>query len=93
LVLVVSRNLQKWIDLVTGQLWNMVALIVILGLVATVLAATGIYGAVSFAVNQRIRDFGIRVAPGASRTAIVRQVFSMGGKPVLRGLVMGASSV
>ena len=89
-LVVVSRNLQKWIDLVTEQLWNMLTLIVILGLVATVLAASGIYGAVSFAVNQRMRDLGIRMALGASRTAIVREVFSMGGKPVLRGLAMGA---
>ncbi len=89
-LVVISRNLQKWIDLVTEQLWNMVTLIVILGWVATVLAATGIYGAVSFAVNQRMRDLGIRVALGASQTAILRNVFSMGGRPVLRGLVLGA---
>jgi ABC-type antimicrobial peptide transport system permease subunit len=68
----------------------MVTLIVILGLVATVLATSGIYGAVSFAVNQRMRDLGIRVALGASRPAIFREVFSMGGKPVVRGLIMGA---
>jgi predicted permease len=89
-LVVVSRNLQKWIDLVTDQMWNMVILIVLLGLVATVLATSGIYGAVSFAVNQRMRDLGIRVALGASRPTIVREVFTMGGKPVLRGLVMGA---
>jgi predicted permease len=89
-LVVVSRNLQKWIDLVTEQMWNMVTLIVILGLVATVLATSGIYGAVSFTVNQRMRDLGIRVALGASRNEIVREVFAMGGKPVLRGLIMGA---
>ncbi len=89
-LVLISRNLQRWIDLVTEQLWNMVTLIVMLGLVATVLAATGIYGAVSYAVNQRMRELGIRVALGASRTAIAREVLSMGGKPVLRGLVMGA---
>jgi ABC-type antimicrobial peptide transport system permease subunit len=68
----------------------MVTLIVILGLVATVLATSGIYGAVSFAVNQRMRDLGIRVALGASRTAIIREVLVMGGKPVARGLIFGA---
>jgi len=66
-----------------------VTLIVILGGVATVLAATGIYGAVSFAVNQRTRDLGIRVALGATRADIVREVFSMGGKPVIKGLLIG----
>ncbi|MEI9975327.1 MAG: hypothetical protein WDO73_26655 [Ignavibacteriota bacterium] len=60
----VSRNLQRWIDLMTEQMWKMVTLIVIPGAVATVLAATGIYGAVSFVVNQRMRDLGIRGSAG-----------------------------
>jgi predicted permease len=89
-LVVISRNLQKWIDLVTEQIWNTVTLIVILGLVATVLATAGIYGAVSFAVNQRMRDLGIRVALGATRGDIVREVMSMGGRPVVRGLIFGS---
>ena len=88
-LLIVTRNLQGWIDMITEELWNMVTLIVILGIVATVLAASGIYGAVSFAVNQRMRDLGIRVALGASRPMIVREVLRMGGQPVLRGLLFG----
>ena len=79
---VVARVLQGWIDQVTEVLWNVVSLIVLLGLVATVLATTGIYGAVSFAVNQRTRDLGIRLALGATRFDIVREVFVSGGRPV-----------
>ena len=60
-----------------------------LGIVATVLATTGIYGAVSFAVNQRTREMGIRLALGAQRLHIVREVFLSGGRPVLRGLFLG----
>ena len=86
---VMARVLQSWIDQVTEVLWNMVSLIVLLGLVATVLATTGIYGAVSFAVNQRTRDLGIRLALGASRFDIVREVFVSGGRPVMRGLFIG----
>jgi predicted permease len=86
---VMARVLQGWIDQVTEVLWNMVSLIVFLGIVATVLATTGIYGAVSFAVNQRTRDLGIRLALGASRFDIVREVFVSGGRPVVRGLFIG----
>ena len=86
---VVARVLQSWIDQVTEVLWNVVSLIVLLGMVATVLATTGIYGAVSFAVNQRTRDLGIRLALGASRFDIVREVFVSGGRPVVRGLFIG----
>jgi hypothetical protein len=89
-LLVVSRNLQGWIDIVTEELWNLVTLIVILGVVATALATAGIYAAVSFAVNQRMRDLGIRVALGATRATIAREVLIMGGKPVARGLLIGA---
>jgi predicted permease len=88
-LIVIARNLQSWIDLVTEPLWNVVSLILILGLVATVLATTGIYGAVSYAVSQRMRDLGIRVALGAQRRDIVQEVLVMGGKPVVRGLLMG----
>src|ERR1019366_4314369 len=83
---VVARVLQGWIDQVTEVLWNVVSLIVVLGLVATVLATTGIYGAVSFTVNQRTRDLGIRLALGASRLDIVREVFLSGGRRVVRAL-------
>lgn len=86
---VVARMLQSWIDQVTEVLWNVVSLIVVLGLVAAALATSGIYGAVSFAVHQRMRDLGIRLALGASRFDIVRDVFVSGGRPVVRGLFFG----
>jgi predicted permease len=88
-MMVLARPLQKWIDEVVEALWNVVALIVILGIVATALATSGIYGAVSFAVNQRTRELGIRVALGAQRGDIVREVLWSGGKPVLQGLLAG----
>ena len=81
--------LQKWIDQITANLWNVASLIVVLGIVATVLATTGIYAAVSFAVNQRTKDLGIRVALGATRSDIMREVFLSCGKPVLQGLMAG----
>ena len=88
-ILGVSRILQDWIDDYTSVLWNLVTLIGMLGLVAIVLATTGIYGAVAFAVSQRTRDMGIRVALGATRWDIVREVFIGGGKPVMYGVFFG----
>ena len=80
---------QQWIDRITSDLWNLVALMLTLGIVGTVLATIGIYGAVSFAVSQRMRDLGIRVALGATRFRIVSEVLISGGKPVLHGLLAG----
>lgn len=88
-LLVFPFPLQNWIDRITQNLWNLASLIVLLGIVATVLAATGIYGAVSFAVTQRTRDLGIRVALGATRADLIREVFVSCGKPVVHGLIAG----
>jgi putative ABC transport system permease protein len=88
-LMALPRLLAKWFDEITEALWNVVSLIVILGLVATVLTTTGIYGAVSFAVTQKTRDLGIRVALGATRLDIMREVLISGGKPVLHGLIVG----
>jgi hypothetical protein len=77
-LLVMARLAQSWIDQITEELWNVVTLILILGWVATLLATTRIYGAVSFAVNQRTKELGIRVAPGARKLDIIR---GRGGDP------------
>ena len=84
-----AQRLQVWIDHVTKELWNVVGIIVILGFVAITLSATGIYGAVSFAVNQRTKELAIRTALGARKLDIVWEVFRSGGLPVARGLLAG----
>jgi len=66
-----------------------VELVLILGATAFVLAVTGIYGAVAFTVTQRTKDLGIRVALGAQRLDIMREILASGGKPVMQGLAVG----
>ncbi len=85
----VPKPLQSYIDDAASILWNVLALILILGAAAAALAISGIYGAVSFHVNRRTRDLGIRVALGAQKWDITRDVFVSGGKPVVYGLLAG----
>jgi hypothetical protein len=63
-----------------------------LGTMALVLACTGIYGVVSFAVGRRRREVGVRMALGADRRNIFGLVVWQGMKPVLAGCAAGIAA-
>jgi putative ABC transport system permease protein len=62
-----------------------------LGALALLLAGIGVYGQVSYAVNLRMREIGIRVALGASARQVLRLVVARNARPVVIGLVIGAA--
>ncbi|MEZ4589103.1 MAG: FtsX-like permease family protein [Gemmatimonadales bacterium] len=60
------------------------------GLLSLVLACTGIYAVVSYAVSQRLREMAIRLAVGAEPLAVFRLVVIEGMSFPLLGLAVGA---
>ena len=57
--------------------------------VALVLAALGVYGVIAFMVATRTREIGVRVALGASRSRVLRDVLGDALKLVVPGIALG----
>jgi predicted permease len=59
------------------------------GLVGLLLAATGLFGMLSFSVAERTREIGVRMALGATRGEVVRMVLFEGLRPLSAGVALG----
>jgi predicted permease len=59
------------------------------GVSALVIVGAGILGIVSMATNRRTREVGIRMALGATRAAVMRQIVREQMAPVIAGLLAG----
>jgi putative ABC transport system permease protein len=76
-------------DVFISQIRIIATMFSIFGLVAVVLASVGIYGVMSFSVNQRRQEFGVRMALGADSGRIVTMVLRQGVTQVALGLFFG----
>jgi putative ABC transport system permease protein len=72
-----------------GQSRFRTALLVTFALLALLVASIGLYGVMSYVVSQRIREFGIRMAIGATRGSVLRLVLRQAAKLVGIGIGFG----
>jgi putative ABC transport system permease protein len=83
----------KWIDeyetALAGRRFT-AGIFATLSLASLALATAGLFGVLSYAVNQRMREFAIRIALGARRSSIVSLVMRDGAVMALGGTAVGA---
>ena len=71
------------------QMRSLALIVVVMASIAVLLALTGVYGVLSFVINQRRREFGIRMALGANRLSIFCSILLRGCRQIAVGLVCG----
>jgi len=68
-----------------------VTLLLFFAVVSVSLAAIGLYGVISFGVQQRVHEIGVRLAVGASASAIVTMVIRTGLRLTAGGVLVGVA--
>jgi len=85
-------TLQEELDRSTSPQKVALTLVGVLGALALLLAAIGLYGVISFAVSQSSRELGLRMALGADASNLLRLVISRGLTLTGGGVLLGTAA-
>jgi len=83
------ETMQQIVSTSVGQSRFRTAVLFVFALLAVFVASIGLYGVMSYLISQRTREFGIRVAVGASTGAVLGLVLGQAVKLVAVGISVG----
>jgi len=85
------RTLQEIYDKSLARTSFTLVMLAIAGAIALLIGLVGIYGVISYAISQRQREIGTRIAVGAQRSDVMKLVLSEGMTLILIGLGVGVA--
>ena len=83
------RPMTEWVDSSVTQSRYLTTLFGLFAALAMILAATGIYGVMSYTVAQRTHEIGVRMALGARRADVLKLVVGQGMVLTAIGVALG----
>jgi len=83
------RTMDQWLSTSAAEPRLNSVLLTAFAIVALVIAAVGIYGVLAYAVTQRTREIGLRMALGATPGGVLRQIVGEGMAVVAIGIAIG----
>jgi ABC-type antimicrobial peptide transport system permease subunit len=88
---IAPETIWEFLEADAEQMRSLAGIIFIMASIGLLMAVVGVYGVLSFAVNQRTREFGIKMVLGANRGTIFRSVTKQAIRNTILGLLCGAA--
>jgi putative ABC transport system permease protein len=86
-----TRSLEQIVSDNLSGVKNAAGMMLVFGIIALSLAASGIFAVMAYFVSQRTHEIGVRMALGAQRADVLRMVAAYSGKQALLGLGIGVA--